>query len=177
MRATASAFGGFSTILGGYVTMTATMAATSGTRAMSRARWCAAWRCDAFFAIDGLLETLLTVLRQMDVFPAAIARKTSATSLPRHHTILMEAVKQGPARDRARGHQGACLGRPRAPLGGRADEADLLSRSRATPPRARKKILQGILSESHRFVGRRRTRWTLRRRGENARPEAQGRAD
>jgi hypothetical protein len=30
-------------------------------------------RDDAFFAIDGALETYITVLRQMEVFPAAIA--------------------------------------------------------------------------------------------------------
>ena len=54
---------------------------------------------DAFFAIDGLLETYLTVLRQMEVFPAAIAVENER-NLPflATTTILMEAVKGGAGR-------------------------------------------------------------------------------
>ena len=57
---------------------------------------------DAFFAIDGLLETYLTVLRQMDVFPAAIAAENER-NLPflATTTILMEAVKAGAGRETA----------------------------------------------------------------------------
>jgi len=57
---------------------------------------------DLFFAMDGLLETTLTVLRQMEVFPEVIAREN------RHYlpflsttTILMEAVKGGAGRETA----------------------------------------------------------------------------
>ena len=57
---------------------------------------------DAFFAIDGLLETYLTVLRQMEVFPAAIAAENER-NLPflATTTILMEAVKHGAGRETA----------------------------------------------------------------------------
>ena len=57
---------------------------------------------DSFFAIDGLFETFLTVLDQMEVFPAVIERENekyfpflAAT------TILMEAVKAGAGREAA----------------------------------------------------------------------------
>jgi adenylosuccinate lyase len=57
---------------------------------------------DAFFAIDGVLETTLTVLKQMEVFPAVIARETERY-LPflLTTTFLMEAVKAGVGRETA----------------------------------------------------------------------------
>lgn len=57
---------------------------------------------DAFFAIDGLLETFLTVLGQMESYPEVIAQENAryfpflATT-----TILMEAVKAGAGRETA----------------------------------------------------------------------------
>ncbi len=57
---------------------------------------------DAFLAVDGLLETLLTVLDQMEVFEAVVA-----TELQRYlpflltTTALMEAVKAGAGREAA----------------------------------------------------------------------------
>jgi len=57
---------------------------------------------DSFFAIDGLLETTLVVLNQLEIFPAVIARENQhylpflATT-----TILMEAVKAGAGREDA----------------------------------------------------------------------------
>src|SRR5581483_9705770 len=53
-------------------------------------------------AIDGALETYLTVLRQMEVFPAAIAAENER-NLPflATTTILMEAVKHGAGRETA----------------------------------------------------------------------------
>ncbi len=57
---------------------------------------------DAFFAIDGLLETFITILDQMDANPAVIEREN------RHYlpfllstTILMTAVKRGIGRETA----------------------------------------------------------------------------
>jgi len=57
---------------------------------------------DAFFASDGWLETFLTVLEQMDAWPAVIAAETQ------HYlpfllttTIMMEAVKAGVGRETA----------------------------------------------------------------------------
>jgi adenylosuccinate lyase len=57
---------------------------------------------DAFLAMDGLLETLMTVLDQMEVFDAVVA-----TELQRYlpflltTTVMMEAVKAGAGREGA----------------------------------------------------------------------------
>ncbi len=57
---------------------------------------------DAFFTIDGLLDTFITVLRQMEVFPAVIASERERY-LPflLTTTIMMEAVKAGAGREDA----------------------------------------------------------------------------
>jgi adenylosuccinate lyase len=57
---------------------------------------------DAFFAIDGLMETSLVVLQQMEVYPAVVQRETQRY-LPflLTTTFLMEAVKQGVGRETA----------------------------------------------------------------------------
>ncbi len=57
---------------------------------------------DAFFAIDGLFETFLTILEQMDAWPALIAAETGRY-LPflMTTTIMMEAVKAGVGRETA----------------------------------------------------------------------------
>ena len=57
---------------------------------------------DAFFASDGLLETFLTILGQMDAWPALIAAETQHY-LPflMTTTIMMEAVKAGVGRETA----------------------------------------------------------------------------
>ncbi len=57
---------------------------------------------DAFFAIDGLFETFLTILGQMDAWPALIAAETQRY-LPflMSTTIMMEAVKAGVGRETA----------------------------------------------------------------------------
>ncbi|MGC4074580.1 MAG: adenylosuccinate lyase [Nibricoccus sp.] len=94
---------GFSTILSGYVTMTGALSGhqwNEGDVSCSVVRRVAL--PDAFYAIDGLLETFLTVLKQMDVFPAAIAAENTR-NLPflATTTILMEAVKGGAGRETA----------------------------------------------------------------------------
>jgi len=57
---------------------------------------------DAFFAIDGLLDTFLTVLAQMEVFPSVIASEREKY-LPflLTTTVMMEAVKEGTGREDA----------------------------------------------------------------------------
>ena len=57
---------------------------------------------DAFYAMDGLYETFLTILDQMDAYPAVIEKENS------HYlpfllttTIMMEAVKAGVGRETA----------------------------------------------------------------------------
>ncbi len=57
---------------------------------------------DAFFAIDGLIDTFLTVLSQMEVFPDVIRAETKRY-LPflLSTTFMMEAVKAGAGREDA----------------------------------------------------------------------------
>ena len=94
---------GFSTILSGHVTMTAALAGdqwNEGDVSCSVVRRVAL--PDAFYAIDGLLETFLNVLDQVTVFPKVIAAE-SARNLPflATTTILMAAVKAGAGRETA----------------------------------------------------------------------------
>jgi adenylosuccinate lyase len=147
---------GFSTILSGYVTMTGSLAGdqwNEGDVSCSVVRRVAL--PDSFYAIDGLLETFLTILRQMEVFPAAIAAENER-NLPflATTTILMEAVKRGAGRETA--HEAIkehALAAAKALRSGGGD-SDLLSRL-ATDKRIGlgKKALQAILSENARFVG------------------------
>ncbi len=57
---------------------------------------------DAFFAMDGMIDTLLTVLSQMEVFPNVIRAETKRY-LPflLSTTFMMEAVKAGAGREDA----------------------------------------------------------------------------
>jgi adenylosuccinate lyase len=57
---------------------------------------------DAFYAMDGLFETFLTILGQMDAYPAVI-EKENQHYLPflLTTTIMMEAVKAGVGRETA----------------------------------------------------------------------------
>ncbi len=57
---------------------------------------------DAFFAADGLIDTFLTVLGQMEVFPSVVDAETERY-LPflLSTTIMMEAVKAGAGREDA----------------------------------------------------------------------------
>lgn len=146
---------GFTTILSGYVTMTAGLAGhqwNEGDVSCSVVRRVAL--PDAFYAIDGLLETWLTVLRQMDVFPAAIATENER-NLPflATTTILMEAVKRGAGRETA--HEAIkehALAAAKALRSG--GDADLLGRLAGDKRIGLgKRALQGILAENHRFVG------------------------
>ncbi len=146
---------GFSTILSGYVTMTGALAGhqwNEGDVSCSVVRRVAL--PDAFYAIDGLLETFLTVLRQMEVFPAAIAAENER-NLPflATTTILMEAVKRGAGRETA--HEAikehALASAKALRTGG---DADLLGRLAGDKRIGLgKRALTAILAESHRFVG------------------------
>jgi adenylosuccinate lyase len=147
---------GFSTILSGHVTMTAALSGhqwNEGDVSCSVVRRVAL--PDAFFAIDGLLETYLTVLRQMEVFPAAIAAENER-NLPflATTTILMEAVKHGAGRETA--HEAIkehALAAAKALRSGGGD-ADLLTRLAGDKRLGLgKKALQAILAENARFVG------------------------
>jgi adenylosuccinate lyase len=147
---------GFATILSGYVTMTGALAGhqwNEGDVSCSVVRRVAL--PDAFFAIDGLLETFMTVLQQMEIFPAAVAAENER-NLPflTTTTILMEAVKRGAGRETA--HEAIkehSLAAAKALRSGNGD-ADLLSRLAGDRRIGLgKKALQGILAENARFVG------------------------
>jgi adenylosuccinate lyase len=147
---------GFSTILSGYVTMTSGLSGhqwNEGDVSCSVVRRVAL--PDAFFAIDGSLETFVTVMRQMEVFPAAIAAENER-NLPflATTTILMEAVKHGAGRETA--HEAIkehALAAAKALRSGNGD-ADLLGRlSGDKRIGLSRKLLQSILSENVRFVG------------------------
>jgi adenylosuccinate lyase len=146
----------FSTVLSGYVAMTAGMAGdqwNEGDVSCSVVRRVAL--PDAFFAIDGSLETLLTVLSQMEAFPSAIAQENER-NLPflASTTILMEAVKRGAGRETAheaiREHSLAAAKAMRSGTAG----ADLLERLAGDRRIGLgKKALKGFLADSARYVG------------------------
>jgi len=146
---------GFSKILSGYVTMTAAMAGdqwNEGDVSCSVIRRVAL--PDAFFALDGLMETFLTVLKQMEVFPGSILAENER-NLPflATTTILMESVKGGAGRETAheaiKEHALAAAKALRT-----ADDPDLVGRI-AGDKRVglSKKALISLLADSARFVG------------------------
>ena len=94
---------GFHVILKGYLAMAAGLAGdqwNEGDVSCSVVR--RVMLPDAFFTIDGMFETFLTVLDQMDAYEAVIAAET-ARYLPflMTTTIMMEAVKAGVGRESA----------------------------------------------------------------------------
>lgn len=94
---------GFQVILRGYLTMTADLA---GQQWNEGDVFCSVVRRvalpDAFFAMDGMLETFLTVLQEFGAFPAMITRELDRY-LPFLGTtrILMAAVRRGVGRETA----------------------------------------------------------------------------
>jgi adenylosuccinate lyase len=111
---------------------------------------------DAFFALDGLLETFLTVLGQMEVFAEVVASENRrympflATT-----TVLMEAVKAGLGREAAHAvikeNAVATLGDLRA---GSLSENDLMARLAADERLPLKEDqLNRILAEAEKLTG------------------------
>ena len=94
---------GFHTILKGYLTMAGGLAGdqwNEGDVSCSVVR--RIMLPDAFFAIDGLFETFLTILRQMDAYEAVIeAENTRYFPFLMTTTFMMEAVKAGVGRETA----------------------------------------------------------------------------
>jgi len=94
---------GFHIILNGYMNMLAGLAGdqwNEGDVSCSVVRRVAL--PDSFYAIDGMFETFLTVLSQMETYPAVIAAE-NAHYFPflSTTTIMMEAVKKGAGREQA----------------------------------------------------------------------------
>jgi len=94
---------GFQNILAGYVTMASSI---SGNQWNEGDVSCSVVRRvalpDSFYAIDGMLETFLTIIEQMEVFEPVIEKENKyyfpflSTT-----TFLMEAVKKGTPREKA----------------------------------------------------------------------------
>lgn len=94
---------GFAVVLRGFASMTAELAGSQwneGDVACSVVRRVAL--PDAFFAIDGLFQTMLTVLEDFGAFPAVISRELDQ-NLPFLATtkVLMAAVRAGVGRETA----------------------------------------------------------------------------
>ena len=112
---------------------------------------------DAFFATDGLFETLLTVLDELGVFPAVIDRELRRY-LPFLATtkVLMAAVRAGRRpRARPRGHQGA-RGRGRARACGRRASTPTTCSTGSPPTSASgstRPTLRAVVAEPIEFVG------------------------
>jgi len=94
---------GFHTILKGYLAMAAGLAGdqwNEGDVSCSVVR--RVMLPDAFFAIDGMYETFLTILNQMDAYPSVIdAENEYYLPFLMTTTIMMEAVKAGVGRETA----------------------------------------------------------------------------
>ena len=127
---------GFHVILKGHLTMAAALAGdqwNEGDVSCSVVRRVVL--PDAFFALDGLLETLLTVLAQMEIFPGSIDRENQR-HLPflLSTTFMMEAVSHGIGRESAhhivKEHATAAA---RALRTGETSENDLVARLAADP--------------------------------------------
>jgi len=94
---------GFQTILKGYLTMATGLAGdqwNEGDVSCSVVR--RVMLPDAFYACDGMFETFLTIIEQMDAYPAVIENENNHY-LPflMTTTIMMEAVKAGVGREAA----------------------------------------------------------------------------
>ena len=122
---------GFHVIMRGYLTMASSI---SGDQWNEGDVSCSVVRRvllpDSFFAADGLLETFLTILNQMDIYPEVI-HKENNRYLPflTTTTFLMECVQSGTGREEAheviKEHAVAAL---KALRSGEAIENDLIER-------------------------------------------------
>lgn len=85
---------------------------------------------DAFYTCDGMFETFLTVLDQMDAYPAVIAKEnTHYLPFLMTTTIMMEAVKAGVGRETAhKAIKEHAVGTVNDLRAGRVERNDLVSR-------------------------------------------------
>jgi len=152
---------GFTVILRGYASMAGELAGdqwNEGDVSCSVVRRVAL--PDAFFALDGLLETTLTVLDEFGAFPAVIARELDRY-LPFLATtkVLMAAVRAGVGREQA--HEAIKQHAVRVALDMReqgAAENDLLARLAADPRLGLDAAsLQDLLADPISFTGAART--------------------
>jgi adenylosuccinate lyase len=148
---------GFAVILRGYASMAGELAGdqwNEGDVSCSVVRRIAL--PDAFFALDGLLETTLTVLDEFGAFPAVVARELDRY-LPFLATtkVLMAAVRAGVGREQA--HEVIKEHAVRVALDMReqgAADNDLLARLAADPRLGLDEgTLTGLLSDPLQFTG------------------------
>ncbi len=148
---------GFCTILKGHVSMAAGLVGeqwNEGDVSCSVVRRTVL--ADAFFAIDGLLETFLTVLDQMESYPEVIAQENAryfpflATT-----TILMESVKAGAGRETAHAaikeHAVAALRAMRQGTSTGNDLTERLARDERLP--LTKEQLDAIVAQGEKLAG------------------------
>jgi adenylosuccinate lyase len=148
---------GFHVILKGYLAMAAGLAGdqwNEGDVSCSVVR--RIMLPDSFYTIDGLFETFLTVLDQMDAYDAVIAAET-AHYLPflMTTTIMMEAVKSGVGRETAhhaiKEHAVATVNDLRA---GKIDKNDLIKRlAQDSRLGLSRELLDAILAKGDRESG------------------------
>ncbi len=111
---------------------------------------------DSFFTIDGLLETFLNVIQQMEIFPANIEKENNQY-LPylTTTTIMMEAVKNGAGRESAHAAiKEKAVAVTKDLRAGKIKENDLIDRL-ADDPRLglNRNQIQEILDQSEKLVG------------------------
>jgi len=148
---------GFHTLLSGYLTMAEGLAGdqwNEGDVSCSVVR--RVMLPDSFFAIDGMLDTTMTVLAQMEVYPAVIKRENEHY-LPflSTTTILMNAVSNGAGRETA--HEAIkehALATVKDLRSGKSANNDLIDRL-ADDSRLglNKQELQGILDNAEKLTG------------------------
>ena len=80
------------------------------------------------FAIDGMLDTFLTVLKQMEVFPLLLVRKEKISAVLAHYHGNDEAVKAGSGREDPICDQRHALATVRDLRKGKISENDLIQR-------------------------------------------------
>ncbi len=111
---------------------------------------------DSFFTIDGLLETFLNVIQQMEIFPANIEKENNQY-LPylTTTTIMMEAIKNGAGRESAHAAiKEKAVAVTKDLRAGKIKENDLIDRL-ADDPRLglKRNQIQDILDQSEKLVG------------------------
>ena len=148
--------GGFQVILRGYLTMVADL---SGQQWNEGDVFCSVVRRvalpDAFFALDGLFETFLTVLAEFGAFPAMIDRELERY-LPFLATtrILMAAVRAGVGRETAHEvikENAVAVALNMRENGGEQDLVERLAADERLPLDA--SALADALSDKHAFIG------------------------
>jgi adenylosuccinate lyase len=148
--------GGLQVILRGYLTMAADL---SGQQWNEGDVFCSVIRRvalpDAFFALDGMFETFLTVLAEFGAFPAMIDRELER-SLPFLATtrILMAAVRAGVGRETAHEvikENAVAVALNMRENGGEQDLIDRLAADDRLP--LTKQQLDDALADRHAFIG------------------------